>query len=188
MYSDGTPCVTNTYDRLGRLITVACNGMTDTLSYNLAGELLGESFAGGPLNGLTVTDNYDQFLCRTNLTALAAQASSVLNSTVYGCAAASRLQTVNDGHLNTATYSYLANSPLVSQIAFATNGMTRMTTGKTYDYLNRLTQISSTPSGTGILPVTYNYNYNPANQRTKNTLADGSYWLYDKGSVNGIVM
>jgi len=52
-------------------------------------------------------------------------------------AAASRLATVNDGKNNTATYSYLANSPLVSQIVFATNGMARMTSSKTYDDLNR---------------------------------------------------
>jgi len=56
--------------------------------------------------------------------------------------------------------------------------MTRMTTSKTYDDLNRLTQISSQPSAPYVLPVTYNYNYNQANQRTKNTLADGSYWNY----------
>ena len=83
-------------------------------------------------------------------------------------------------------FSLLANSPLVGQILFATNGMTRMTTSKTYDNLNRLTQISSAPSGTGILPVTYNYNYNPANQRTKNTLADGSYWMYAYDSLGQV--
>ena len=44
--------------------------MADTLTYNLAGELLTESFVGGPLNGLSVTNGYYQFLRRTNLTAL----------------------------------------------------------------------------------------------------------------------
>src|SRR5260370_24936919 len=39
---------------------------------------------------------------------------------------ASRLQTVTGGS-DTATYSYLANSPLVSQITFAQSGTTRMT-------------------------------------------------------------
>jgi len=72
-------------------------------------------------------------------------------------------------------FSLLANSPLVGQILFATNGMTRMTTSKTYDNLNRLTQISSSPSGYGLSAIGYSYNYNPANQRAKNTLADGSY-------------
>ena len=47
-------------------------------------------------------------------------ATSLLSST------ASRLATVNDGHNDTATYSYLANSPLVSQITYA-NGATTAT-------------------------------------------------------------
>ena len=63
-----------------------------------------------------------------------------------------------------------------------------MTTTKQYDLLNRLTQISSAPSGTGVPPVVFNYTYNAANQRTKNALADGSYWIYQYdllGQVTG---
>ena len=40
-----------------------------------------------------------------------------------------------------ANYSYVANSPLVGQIAFKNNTTTRMTTTKQYDYLNRAQQI-----------------------------------------------
>ena len=69
-YSDSTPSVTNSYDRLGRLNSVICNGMTDTLTYNLANELLGESFAGGILANLAVTNAYDADLRRTKLSAL----------------------------------------------------------------------------------------------------------------------
>ena len=170
VYSDTTPAVTNSYTRLGQLSSVVCNGMTDTLTYDLANELLAESFSGGTLNGLSVTNGYDQFLRRTNLTALA---SGVLNRATYGYDHASRLSTVSDGTDN-AIYSYLANSPLVSQIAFKQSSTMRMTTTRQYDYLNRLTQISSTPSGSGMVPVTFNYNYNAANQRTKDTLVDGS--------------
>ena len=56
---------------------------------------------------------------------------------------------------NAATYSFLANSPLVSQIVFQNNGATRMTTTKTYDYLNRLTQIASTPSASPAISFAY---------------------------------
>ena len=69
-YSDSTPSVVNSYDRLGRLSSVVCNGMTDTLTYNLANEPLGESFTGGILNGLSITNSYDQFLRRVSLAAL----------------------------------------------------------------------------------------------------------------------
>ena len=61
------------------------------------------------------------------------------------------LTRVNYGNQNTVAYSHLANSPLVGQIVLATNGATRMTTSKTYGALNRLTQISSAPSGAGTI-------------------------------------
>jgi RHS repeat-associated protein len=182
-YNDGvTPGVTNSYDRLGRLNSVFDNGMTDALTYNLANELLSESYSGGGLNGLSVTNIYDQYLRRTNLTAWA---SGILNKAIYGYDNASRLSTVSDG-TNNATYTYLANSPLVSQIVFKQNSTARMTTTKSYDFLNRLTQISSAPSASYTSPLTFNYNYNPANQRTKDTLADGSYWIYGYDSLGQV--
>ena len=61
-----------------------------------------------------------------------------------------------------------------------------MTTTKQYDFLNRLTQISSAPSAAYVLPLTFNYNYNAANQRTKDTLADGSYWVYVYDSLGQV--
>jgi RHS repeat-associated protein len=183
-YSDGvTPAVTNTYDRLGRLSTVACNGITDTLTYNLANQLLGESYLGGILNGLSVTNGYDADLRRTALVALSS--GSQLLSATYGYDTASRLSTVSDGNNNSATYSYLANSPLVSQITFAQSGTTRMTTTKRYDYLNRLTAISSAPSASSA--VSFSYGYNNANQRARDTLADGSYWLYQYDSLGQVI-
>jgi len=82
----------------------------------------------------------------------------------------------DNGSGSSATYSYLANSPLVGQIAFANGGQTRMTTTKQYDYLNRLTSISSVPSAAAV--VSFAYQYNSANQRTAVTGNDGSYWTY----------
>jgi RHS repeat-associated protein len=181
-YSDGmTPGVTNVYDRLGRLSNVRWTNITGTLSYNLAGQLLSESYSGGILNGLSVTNGYDTDMRRTNLTA---RSSIVLNRAVYGYDAASRLQTVSDGNGNSATYSYLANSPLVGQITFASSGRTQMTTTKQYDYLNRLTTVSNAPVASA--GVNFNYTYNTANQRTKNTLADGSYWIYQFDSLGQV--
>jgi len=85
----------------------------------------------------------------------------------------------------TADYSYLANSPLVRQITYKTNGTTRMTLDRQYDKLNRLQSVTDIPvcsSGVTAAPISYFYNYNDANQRVRTTLADGSYWvyLYDK--------
>jgi uncharacterized protein RhaS with RHS repeats len=189
-YSDGiTPNVTNTYDRLGRITQIGGASSTESLTYNLANELLKESSSGGPLNGLSVTNGYDQYLRRTNL-ALNAQLST-LNSTAYGYDAASRLQTVSQLSTLTpqpisAAYTYLANSPLVSQITFKSNSVTRMTTSKTYDYLNRLTAISSVGGASSASPISFNYNYNNVNQRIRNAQADGSYWIYGYDSLGQV--
>ena len=84
------------------------------------------------------------------------------------------------------TYSYLANSPLVSQITFKSNTVTRMTTSKQYDYLNRLTAISSSGSA-GVPPaISFNYSYNNANQRVRSTLVDNSYWVYNYDSLGQV--
>jgi RHS repeat-associated protein len=147
----------------------------------LANELLTESWSGGPLDGLSVTNGYDAYLRRTAV-ALSTQPSTLSQ---FGYDAASRLSSVTNGQ-STATYSYLANSPLISQITFKSNTVTRMTTSNQYDYLNRLTQISSTPSGTSILPVSFNYTYNSANQRTRSTLVDNSYWVYNYDSLGQV--
>ena len=61
-----------------------------------------------------------------------------------------------------------------------------MTTSKQYDFLNRLTQISSQPGASGLPPVAFNYNYNNANQRTQEKLADGSYWVYNYDSLGQV--
>src|SRR5271157_2035352 len=80
-----------------------------------------------------------------------------------------------------ATYSYLANSPLVGQIVYQRSGTTRMTTPKQYDYLNRLSSISSTPSNS------FTYQYNAANQRTLSRFWDGSYWRYGYDTLGQVV-
>jgi RHS repeat-associated protein len=189
-YSDSTPGITYTYDRLGRQATIVQNGMTATFAYNTANEPLSESYSGGTLAGLAVTNGYDQYLRRSSL-ALRYQ-QSALQTINYGYDAASRLQTVTDNTGATAysaTYTYLANSPLVSQIDLkqgTTTRMTttRMTTTKQYDNMNRLTQVSSVSSAQSV--ANFGYSYNNANQRIRSTLADGSYWLYEYDSLGQV--
>lgn len=143
LYSDGTPGLTNACDRRGRLISVFCNGTTTTLTNNDAGLLVAESYAGGTLAGLAITNRYDSWLRRVT-NGLTFNGSFLAWSTnAYD--AASRLAVVGDAS-STATYSYPANSPLVSQIVFKQGGTPVMTTTKQYDKLNRLLMISSTSS------------------------------------------
>src|ERR1044071_6617040 len=131
-YNDGaTPGVTNEYDRRGRLSCAAAGpNSTSSLTYNDANQLLSETNSAGTLAGLRVTNCYDQFMRRTNLSAL--NASTLLTFSTYSYDSASRFASVSDG-TNSATYTYLANSPLVNQIVFKSNTVTRLTTTKQYD-------------------------------------------------------
>ena len=62
-----------------------------------------------------------------------------------------------------------------------------MTTTKTYDLLNRLTAIGSQPSVSGASAVSFAYQYNDANQRTRVTLADGSFWVYQYDNLGQVI-
>jgi RHS repeat-associated protein len=172
-YSDGaTPALGYGFDRRGRQISITNGIVVCSRTYNDAGNLLTESWSGGPQDGISVTNGYDSLLRRTNLVVL--NPSNVLYSVSYGFDPASRIFTVSDG-TNTAGYSYLANSRLVSQISFTNNGALRMTTTKNWDYLNRLlSNVSSNASG--VVLDSHAYAYNSANQRTSVTNADASVW------------
>lgn len=176
-----TPSATYTYDRLGRQSTLTQNGMTETLGYNDANQLLTDAFSGGTLDGLTVTSGYDTYSRRQTVSVNTQP--SVLTTT-YGYDNASRLATASDGHNNSAAYTYVVNSPLVSQISFKQNGTTRMTTTKSYDNLNRLTQIQSSAGGLMVAP--FAYTYNSANQRIQRTEAQSSHWVYEYDSLGQV--
>ena len=64
VYSDGTPGVTNAYDRLGRKSSVVCGATTTSFVYDLANDVLSESYTGGLLGGLTVSNQFDADLRR----------------------------------------------------------------------------------------------------------------------------
>lgn len=176
-YNDGvTSSITYSYDRLGRISSVVHGPATISFAYDWANDVLSDSYAGGLLHGLAVTNAYDAVLRRT------AVGLSNFSSTLvqFGYDNASRLQNVTNGS-TTIAYNYLANSPLVSQITFQQSGTTRMTTTKQYDDLNRLSSISSSPSNS------FSYQYTAANQRNLARLADGSYWRYGYDALGQVV-
>src|SRR6266540_3993141 len=168
-----TANLTYAYDRRGRQKTVTRGSATATLTFNDANQLLTENYGG-----FTVTSAYGSFLPRTSLTV-----GSIFRT--FGYDYASRLTNVTDGTYS-AGYSYLANSPLVSQIIFKQSGTTRMTTTKNYDYLNRLTSISSVPASQIGMAISYGYAYNAANQRTQMKLNDNSYWIYQYDTLGQV--
>ena len=79
-----------------------------------------------------MTNAFDAYLRRTNVSS--ASGATVLTTNGYTFDLAGRLSTARDGTF-LATYSYLANSPLVSQIELKSNTTVRLTTTKTFDNL-----------------------------------------------------
>jgi RHS repeat-associated protein len=173
-YSDGTIGLTNSYDRVGRLIAVVQGTNTTSMLYGTAGELLSET-----CNSFTATNIYDSFFRRTSR----AVAGYSNTATQYGYDAASRLRTVTNGTA-TVTYAYHNNSPLVNTLTFKSSGTTKLTTTKSYDYLNRLTQIENAPQSGSV--SSFAYAYNDANQRTAVTNSN-SRWSYQYDSLGQII-
>jgi uncharacterized protein RhaS with RHS repeats len=58
--------VSTLYDRLGRPSSIVCGATTTSFAYDWANDVLSESYAGGTLGGLTMTNQYDADLRRTN--------------------------------------------------------------------------------------------------------------------------
>ena len=182
-----TPGVTYTYDRLGRRKTVLRSGTTTTYEYAGSGQLLSEWHSGGLLSGMQVTNTYNSLSQRRSVTASRWSTgfsyfpqSFVTNLFTYD--GASRVASVSDGSFS-GDYTYLANSMLIGQVTFKQGATMRMTTSRKYDRLNRLREISSTPTGANQMPFHYAYEYNGANQRVRTTLGDGSFWVYSYDSL-----
>ena len=89
LYSDATRSATNYYNRLGQLASQVPADYQMNSVYGLAGQLLSESFVGGPLNGLSVSGGYDNSLRRTSL---AVGGATTPWTITYGYDAASRLK------------------------------------------------------------------------------------------------
>jgi YD repeat-containing protein len=94
------------------------------------------------------------------------------------------LEGVTNGSYRAAC-TYLANAPLVSQNSFRSNTVTRMTTTRSYDFLNRMTDIASR---IGVATVSISaYAYNAANQRTAHTIADNARWVYTYDDLGQVI-
>jgi RHS repeat-associated protein len=176
IYSDGTPAVSLAYDRSGRPQAMTDAAGTRTLVYHASGQLDTETYSAGLLNGYALDRDYDA------LQRLSALSVSSVYSVGYSYDPASRLQAITQGP-NTATYAYLPNSPLVGTVTFQQGATTRLTTTKVYDNLNRLTSVTNSHLPT---PSSYAYAYNSANQRTRTTRENNSYWSYSYDALGQV--
>lgn len=175
VYSDGsTPSVGYSYDRRGLRTGVTDASGTRNLTYTSDGQPVDDQYIGGMFAGITVHRGYDALNRRISLSVPAVNA---LAETDYGYDGASRLHTVTMGGIS-ATYTPQPNSNLIGQIDFANGGQAVMATTKQYDFLDRLTSISTTPAGQ-MTPVSSSaYAYNGVGQRVEQAREDGSHWSY----------
>ncbi|MBM3882568.1 MAG: RHS repeat protein, partial [Verrucomicrobia bacterium] len=185
-----TPAITfAAYDRLGRVRQVrrqdlAGAGETQTsLEYNHAGQLMAESYRGGPLDGLAATTQYDQHLRRQSF-ALNTRPQAVTVSYLY--TDASRLHRVSSQSGSAsfgADYTYLPNVPWVQALRqgllSGATLVTRLTVEREYDRLGRIKTVTDQPSLAGQPQLSFRYAHHTAGERRRLDLADGSYWEYD---------
>lgn len=179
-YSDTTPFVTNTYARNGQLQSVTDASGLRTLGYH-HGQTATEAYTAGLLAGFTLVRDYDN-LDRQAALSVSSPTGSVYHVT-YRYDAVSRLYAVTSG-VDVATYAYHPDSDLVQTLTQAHSNAVRLTTTKLYDKLGRLQSITSVPSADS--PISYAYQYNDANQRTRATLANGEYWTYGYDSLGQV--
>ncbi|OYU98700.1 MAG: hypothetical protein CFE26_27135, partial [Verrucomicrobiales bacterium VVV1] len=121
-YSDNTPSVTLTYDRLGRPKTVTDAAGLRTLAYDpTTAQLQSELYSGaGPLSGVAVNRTYNALGLPYTLTATF-NTSTTLTAATYGYDPAARLSTITSGTAVT-TYGYAENSALIASITSANAG------------------------------------------------------------------
>lgn len=182
-YSDTTPSVTISYDRLGRVYQVVDGAGTLTKAYQgLTSMSTSESYGAGLLTGTTVTSGYDTLLRRNALSV--PTAAYAVGVTYRDGSRIDTLTATLSGDTISNTYTYQPNSGLLDALIQKRGSTTFLTTTRTYDVLNRLSAITSIPA-TGN-SISYAYEYDAANQRSKAVEADGKYWDYGYDSLGQV--
>ncbi len=172
-----TPSLSFTYDRMGRKSEITDGAGTRTLTYDEdTGQLESDEVDSGFMAGFSLHNTYDDFGRRDSLTAF--HDLEMIQDVDYTYDNASRLHEVKAfDQTHTATYAYHDNSSLVHTVTFNNGTQNVMTTTRNFDTLNRLTSIASTKYDSTVF-TSHAYEFTDANQRTKQTLADNSYWSY----------
>ena len=185
-YSDATPDVTIEPDRIGRPRTVTDGSGTRTRTHHADGALESETFTAGVLNGLVMTRTPDA-VGRLGGITLASGAANLLTQDYGYDPAKGRMQSASQGQVGT-TLSYVENSDLALETAFAYSSATRMTTTRSYDTAGRLKSIASQrPIAAQPVSAT-GYEFDLAGRRKRQLMADGTAWDYgynDRGEVTG---
>ncbi len=183
-YNDNlTPGVTNVvYNRLGQRVSSTSGGLTQALGLTTWGQLTGETYTGGSLNGLGIAHSYDTLKRRNGIAAVLG--STTLTAQGFGYDNASRLKTVT-GNGETAIYGYDPNADLLISVSLQDSGVLRMTSQRHYDLAGRLDSVKTLNAANAEM-FKADYGYNSLDQRTGVTREDGAKWAWgynDRGEV-----
>jgi RHS repeat-associated protein len=176
-YSDSTPDVSYTMDRLGRVVEIVDGLGTHTNIFTADGSLAFMSLPQMP--ELSLAYRTDALGRRIELVLTNAASSASVYAVGYDFDDAGRLEAVRHPG-GTATYSYGPDGTTWTNLSFGE----ALNTRRTFDGLNRLSSIAnSSPAGT---VYAASYSLNQANQRITNSLVDGGKWVYqynERGEV-----
>ncbi|MEZ5324283.1 MAG: RHS repeat-associated core domain-containing protein [Verrucomicrobiales bacterium] len=162
------------------------NGDSTTINeYNADGALLLQSISGGPLDGVTLEQSFNDKGQREQFTASLPHNQSVAH--YYGYDDKGRMQTVRQDDRQ-ATYTYDDETGALTTTRFETAGEAIAETTREFDDLGRLTNIStrSLKEG-GDFYQSFDYTYNDTNQRTRVAMEDGSYWEYQYDDLGQVI-
>lgn len=164
-YSDGTPSVSLTYDRLGRVIGATDASGTVLNNYSLSGELCQSVWQSGPQAGTVLERNHDAY---SRLSALTVNSNTVSQ---YYYDPLSRLSNVVF-QTHSISYGYDAANP--NQVAQIQSGST-MLDSRLFDLRGRLTNLTVQVSGQ--IRFERSRLYDNADRITRKSLG-GEYWDY----------
>ena len=174
-YSDTTPDVMYSLDRLGRAVEITDGIGTWTNTYSADGQLGSETLP--QCTGGILEYERDTLGRLTNMAVSIGGTRSVASA--YSYDNAGRMASIGDG-TRTASYTYSPDGATWTNLDYGGP----LSVQRTFDGLGRLTRISSVLSNSA--PVSFSYSHNQADQRTTNTMANGSRWEYQYDSLGQV--
>ncbi|CAM2982059.1 LamG-like jellyroll fold domain-containing protein [Rariglobus hedericola] len=180
-YSDGTPNVMHTYDRLGRYDTTTDAAGTLTRSYS-NGYLEDEVYTGtGLLTGLQIDRTFETSALHRPWKLGATSMTEI----VYAYDDAGRLGSVSQAGMS-ASIGYSLNTQLHQSTSITNNSVQRSYQHKIIDNLGRIASVALRSSYSGSVLDSRAYTYNALNQRIRSELVNGRRWAYGYDSLGQI--
>jgi RHS repeat-associated protein len=179
-YSDGTPGVAMRLDRLGRALVVRDGTGVRTNVYAVDGSVLREIL---PAPAGEIGYESDALGRRTNLQVRGVSGDTICRAG-YRYDEAGRLLSVRAGDM-TARYSYGGDAETVTGLVVAVGGEDRLVGTRQHDALGRLQRVGWESGSNSV--ATFQYGHTAASLRSRCTMLDGSYWVYEYDELGQMV-